>query len=204
MTLPDDGTVRITLRDVYETAQRVEHSVGLLVLGFEQLKSASGDHESRLRAIEADEKAAAVLVAGAAIDKRTTEDHEVRLRGVERKVWSIPSFAVLIGVAALVVSILSIGANRAPAPTSNGARTPITAPAPQTHATSPHTSPTIVRAQSPTTVAQTRQTGTQSPPKTTSPTTSPPAPVVTVPALPVTVPVIDLVSRLTSLASRLP
>lgn len=49
------------------------------------------------------------------------EDHEKRIRAVEKKIWSIPSIAVVVAIAALVVSIFALpqlNHNNTPQPTS--------------------------------------------------------------------------------------
>lgn len=50
------------------------------------------------------------LIALSAAESRTvTNDHEIRLRTMEKRIWAIPSFAALMSIAAIVVSILRPG-----------------------------------------------------------------------------------------------
>lgn len=164
----EDGSVRITPREIYETLQTVKTNVDLLVLGFDDIR-------------------------------KNDTDHETRIRVIEHRVWAIPSAAVLLAIASLVVAILSLhSGSHTPTPTNLGVGPSVTAPAAQ----KPHTSPVSVaqpvRAQTPATVARTPETPA---PARSQPVTSKPAPVT-----PVTVParVVDLVSRLSSLSPKLP
>lgn len=162
----EDGSVRITPREIYETLQGVKTNVDLLVLGFDEIRKNDADHESRIRVIE-------------------------------KRVWAIPSAAVLLAIASLVVAILSLRAHE-PTPTNLGTGPSVTTPAAQKPATSPVSVAQPVPASTP-------ATGTRSPEATvqprSAPVTSKPAPVV--PTLP-TKPVIDLVSRLSKLVPKLP
>lgn len=161
---PDDGSVRITAREIYDTLQHVKSSVDLLVLGVDELRKGG-------------------------------TDHEVRLRSVERKVYAIPSFAVLIAVAGLVVSILTLS-GREPSNVQT-ARAPITTPSTQPHATAPVSPTTADRARTPEAIVQTPEKPAQSTPTTTPPRSTPTVP--TLPPIAVPAPVLTLAQRLEAL-----
>lgn len=54
-----------------------------------------------------------------AAHSRDLEDHEDRIRGLEKKIWKLPSAAIVISVAMLVVSIFALPAlnHNTPTPT---------------------------------------------------------------------------------------
>lgn len=158
---PDDGSIRITPRDVYETVRRVETNVELLVWS-------------------------------AAVAEKTQADHEARLRAVEHRVWAIPSAAVLLAIASLVVAILSLYHGHTPAPASVGAASTVTVPE-RTHR-APVSASQPVRAQTPAPAAHLSQTAAHAPVTVVSHKPAPVTVPVTAPA-----PVVDLVKRLASL-----
>lgn len=131
-------------------------------------------------------------------------DHEGRLRTVERKVYAIPSAAVLVAVASLIVALLSLFSGRSASPSApqsvrapstvttpvasacppNGCSRAATTPQAQTVATS--RSKSARRSQTPT--APSPATTSPSRPSTTSPAPTPIVSPVTVRLPPVTIP----------------
>ena len=49
------------------------------------------------------------LVERETFAQHRVDDHETRIRAVERRVWAVPSFAVLVAVASLVVTVIRLG-----------------------------------------------------------------------------------------------
>jgi len=83
MAAPDAPLV-ITLRDVYDAVTRLSERVTGLAGQVEGLQG---------RFDRAD---------------KHRDDHESRLRSLERRQWPIPSAALLISIAAVVVAVISI------------------------------------------------------------------------------------------------
>jgi len=83
MAAPDSPLV-ITLRDVYEAVTRLGERVTGLAGQVEALQGRF-DRSDKHR-----------------------DDHEARLRALERRQWPIPSAALLVSIAAVVVAVISI------------------------------------------------------------------------------------------------
>lgn len=84
-----DSSVRITLRDVYSLQQQTSSSVGDLVAELRVANERMRNESERVGRLEAEH---AKLVA--------------RLVDVERKVWAIPSAAVVLTMAGWVIMLL--------------------------------------------------------------------------------------------------
>ena len=83
MAAPDAPLV-ITLRDVYDAVTRLSERVTVLAGQVEGLHGRF-DRSDKHR-----------------------DDHEARLRALERRQWPIPSAALLVSIAAVVVAVISI------------------------------------------------------------------------------------------------
>lgn len=130
-----------------------------------------------------------LLVWSAAVAEKTQTDHEARIRVIEKRVWAIPSAAVLIAAASLIVALLSMHSGAHPStPTNLGAGPSVTAPA----ARSPQTSSVNVPASTPATAARASETPVRrrSVPVTTTTTTSPR--IVSVPPIEITTPTVTV------------
>lgn len=55
------------------------------------------DHENRIRSLEQH-----------STSREKVQDHEVRLRSLERARWPLPSVAVLLSVAAVVLTVIQL------------------------------------------------------------------------------------------------
>lgn len=83
----------VTTADMYELLVRIDKTVSALVAQNDTQSQVLQDHESRIRAIEAEEDLSRRL---AAIESHVTE--------LQRKVWAIPSAATVIALAALIIT----------------------------------------------------------------------------------------------------
>lgn len=151
--------------------------------------------------VEATERNVSLLVLGFDAAQKTSADHEARLRAVEKRVWAIPSAAILLAAASLVVALLSLHAGERPStPTNLGApsSTPTTV-APRPVAQKPVSVVEHSKAQTIARARRTHETSVQAP--VTPVSTHPPASPIVAPVAPVAKPVIDLVSRLSTILS---
>jgi hypothetical protein len=82
MPLPGEGSITITLRDVWTELRLVSAKVDTV------------DH----KVTEVDHKVSEVTT--------DAHDHEVRLRALEKARWPLPALAVLISVTSIIVSVL--------------------------------------------------------------------------------------------------
>ncbi|PAM97255.1 hypothetical protein CJI59_35565 [Streptomyces sp. Alain-F2R5] len=80
------------LRSLSDGVTRVETKLDGIAQGLTELGKDVADHESRLRAIEAQPRPAEI---------------EPRVTSLERARWPLPSLAALTGIGALVVALLA-------------------------------------------------------------------------------------------------
>lgn len=93
--MPDSlGPITIGPREIFEEVVQLRRAAERLVDRVDDVVRDVGDHESRLRTLEASDAAKAV------------SDHEARIRAMERTRWPLPSLAALIAVTSLVVAII--------------------------------------------------------------------------------------------------
>lgn len=86
-------SVTVTTEQMYQLLVKIDRTVTALSAASDSQSHVIADHESRLRAIEAEEDLSRRLVA--------IEGHVAEL---QRKVWAIPSAATIIALAALVIT----------------------------------------------------------------------------------------------------
>jgi hypothetical protein len=122
-----------------------------------------------------------LLTIGMANVETIARDHEQRLRTVERRVFSLPSLAVLLAIGSLVVGIVALSRdNTAPATPSGGLSAPKVAKVSPSTSSSPSSAPAssvvMVRQPSSTSTTAPRSTTTSSAPVTVPPVTVPSPP----------------------------
>lgn len=88
--------VTITAREIYDGIVRLTGRVDVLIEQQSATQADVADHEGRLRTLE-QRRSPSV---------QDHQDHEGRLRTLERARWPLPSVAVLVSIAAIVVSFL--------------------------------------------------------------------------------------------------
>ncbi len=83
------GTI---VREIYDAVLRLTGRVDTLISQHDETRTDLKDHELRIRAIEnADKK---------------DHDHEARLKELERNRWPLPSLALLVSLAALILAAM--------------------------------------------------------------------------------------------------
>ena len=93
--MPDSlGPITIGPREIFAEVVQLRRATERLVDRVDDVVRDVGDHETRLRALEASDAA------------KTVSDHEARIRAIERTRWPLPSLAALIAVASLIVAII--------------------------------------------------------------------------------------------------
>lgn len=99
------GQVHIGAREIYDQLLQTDRKVDQIGNRVEQLATAHAeqlaDHEARIRTLE-------VRTTDVETNGTDLVDHENRIRTLERGRWPLPAIASLIGIASLVVAILSL------------------------------------------------------------------------------------------------
>lgn len=90
-----DQPVIVTQQAMYELLQRIDGTLRTLVAEHDQHTRIIGDHEDRLRRVEAEGNIT-----------RRLDQQETDLEAVQRRVWAIPSAATVIAAAALIVTLI--------------------------------------------------------------------------------------------------
>lgn len=85
--------VVVTTEQMYQLLQKIDRTVTALSTAHDSQTAILQDHESRIRAIEAEEDLSRRLL--------TIEGHVAEL---QRKVWAIPSAATVIALASLIIA----------------------------------------------------------------------------------------------------
>lgn len=97
-----DAGVTITQQQMYDLLLKVDRTVTAMAQAQEAQGRQLADHESRLRAIEAEEDMTSKLVR---LEKDIADLLE-QVRGLQRKVWAIPSATAVIAAAAVVLTLV--------------------------------------------------------------------------------------------------
>lgn len=96
---PNHGIV-VTQQDMYNLLQKVDRTVSGMSLAHAQQAARLDDHESRIRAIEAEEDLSRRITQ----IESALEALRAQIAELQRRVWAIPSAATLIALASVVIA----------------------------------------------------------------------------------------------------
>jgi hypothetical protein len=87
----------ITAREIYDAVVRLAGRVDVLIEQQTNTHTEVQDHENRLRSLEMH-----------STSRERVQDHESRLRSLERSRWPLHSVAVLLSLAAVIMTLVQV------------------------------------------------------------------------------------------------